>query len=369
MITKGISKYVRGQYIYLRITPSLATKLGIKQYVPTKQPNTAQGNLYVDALIQQLYTEINQKLNTSTTAGTFAEYFQMFLQSESFGKAEKTITGWRTAYTAIIVNQGYANTNINDITIQPNGKKISVVEKILNQYINTGTTSATTKHDYYRAFRRFVQWLLDSGELTIQPRFKLIKNKLPASSGKPIRIYTQDEVERMIEYNLSLSQPHRTEFAYFIALMWDTPLRIHEPLELRRSDFDFTTKRINVKSKDGKRIEYIPITATIEVIYNKLLQLYPSRKKLFSWENNNKRLRLYLLDTFKNTGIERNGRLWHEFKKSYITRLMQKLHTKELSIDEIVTLSRCSLDVLRKHYWYINPNVVSSPLESISIEL
>lgn len=364
MITKGISKYVRGQYIYLRITPSLATKLGIKQYVPTKQPNTAQGNLYVDALIQQLYREINNPSTTLVTEQTFNYYFNEFLRSEAPNKAYKTVEAWRTAYTVIFVKQGYAETNINQLKQHAN-KQISIIEEILTQYINTATVGATTKHNYLRAIHRFIQWLIDNGELTTPPRFKLIKNKLPASSGKPIRIYTQDEVERMIEYNLSLSQPHRTEFAYLIALLWDTPLRIHEPLELLRSDFDFNTMRLNVLSKDSKRVEYIPITPTMEIIYNKLLQLHPNQKKLFSWSNNKKRLRLYLLDTFNKTGIEPNGRLWHEFKKSYITRLMQKLHTKELSIDEIVTLSRCSLDVLRKHYWYINPNIVASQLGTL----
>lgn len=54
-------------------------------------------------------------------------------------------------------------------------------------------------------------------------------------------------------------------------------------------------------------------------------------------------------------GVERDGRSFHEFKKTYISRLVAEVGTK-MSLFEVARLARCSEQVLTRHYLKLGTN-------------
>lgn len=67
------------------------------------------------------------------------------------------------------------------------------------------------------------------------------------------------------------------------------------------------------------------------------------------------RLRRTLYDLMDAAGVERDGRSFHEFKKTYISRLVAEVGTK-MSLFEVARLARCSEQVLTRHYLKLGTN-------------
>ncbi|RYE31365.1 MAG: site-specific integrase [Sphingobacteriales bacterium] len=283
--------------------------------------------------------------------------FDEFLRVNGANKSSKTIEWYNCSFNAIVPT----DQKLQPVTtvIRQEFKSILLLEKMIENYLITTKHKGDTPENYYMGMHKFVEWCYEEGYIEAMPRWKRLKSLIPISPGKPIKIYSENEVATFIKHNQEISNNEayfkrtrqaRLQFAWLIRLLDETPLRIHEPLEAVKDDIDLRQKVMRVLSKDGKRWEYIPLTKTLLRLFDEMFEELHVKDKLFTWNRGNEsKLRKYLHDTMTETQIERDGRGFHEFKKTYITRQVLRIG-KDLSIVEVARLARCSIKVLEEHY-------------------
>ena len=107
-----------------------------------------------------------------------------------------------------------------------------------------------------------------------------------------------------------------------IRFLYYTSMRIHQALSLTWSNVLWEQEVITIKRKGRKEHYQFPITRQIEAVLNKLPR---DREHIFPWGVNS-RSRLYkrLQHACDELGIDRDGRAFHVFRKTRITKLAEK---------------------------------------------
>ena len=75
------------------------------------------------------------------------------------------------------------------------------------------------------------------------------------------------------------------------------------------------------------------------------------------------RLGRTFLSMCTNAKVDPGGRLFHEFKETYIMRLVTRVG-KDLSLPEVARLARCGVQISERHYLSISPDTLRTKLET-----
>lgn len=209
--------------------------------------------------------------------------------------------------------------------------------------------------NYRRAYNTFLAWCVKNKYLaeTVE-----INQYFPKPIPKKVQVFTIDEYMALYNYFVKKDK----EFAVLLQLLVSTGLRIHEALELRRTDIIGNT--IHILSKDGKRAE----TVTISDSLLQTLEALPKWKhgRVFSWQLSAvSRLRKRLNAAMEQNGIPRNGRSFHELRKTFISIMANN----GVDVRTAAILARCDIKVMMKHYTVMSTETVQNAVSLIESKI
>ncbi len=352
--------------LYIVLQRTAASLLGITRDIATGIQDTKEGREEAEELLVALTHKYNavrggysNALGSQhrTTGLTIKQAFDRFVEQHGAQRSANSVRNYKLAYNAVL-HHGEERKGLADESAH-GGKKQLYVEHLLEMMITTrrtakGAVTPETCEIYARTFLIFLQWSFDEGLMPRMASRKRIRKLHPHMPGKAIKIYGQDEIDQLTAYcyREGASTSER-RIGHLISVLARTPLRIHEALTTRLGDIDMTTHTLKVQRKDGRQWEYVPLMARdVEMLKQIAAETgakNPADRILGYRETSTSRLRRTYLTVAKDAEVELNGRLFHEYKKTYITRMVQRVG-KDLSLQEVSRLARCGLQVLEKHY-------------------
>jgi len=175
---------------------------------------------------------------------TLVDSFELSLRAEN--KSPRTIA----VYTEGVAQ--FANwLDVMEMDIQPGKVTRRHVREFLDHLIST--RSAATARNRYSALRQFFAWLLNEGEVTVNPMSDM---KPPEVPPKPIRVLTEDELRALLAACAGRDFVSRRDNA-LIRLLADTGMRRGELAGLRVEDVDLREQVAVVVGK-GRRTRACP---------------------------------------------------------------------------------------------------------------
>jgi site-specific recombinase XerC len=129
------------------------------------------------------------------------------------------------------------------------------VETWLLELRDAGAKSATV-NNRYRSLKRLMAWLVDEGELDVDPMAKM---KPPAIAEVPLKPLTDDELAAMFKACSGSRFDDRRDTA-LVRLFVSTGARVSEIAGLRVDDLDLAARQAYVTGK-GNRGRVLPLTA------------------------------------------------------------------------------------------------------------
>lgn len=248
---------------------------------------------------ENLYLEsIGLKPNTTITRKNLKQLFDLFISEREITLAPRTITNDKLAYRQFIRK---------NIVAEP-----EFIEQCVKESLKTTKISDESKNIYLKTFQVFLNWLFANGHLEV--RLNLKKKYFFKGTDKENEIFYENEILALLEY---FDKKDR-EFAILINFLLHTGLRINEALTLTFKQV--RTDRIILSNKVEKTAEVLIISQDIYNILNELRQ--PGKTKVFRWKYTSySRLNRTLTTAMENLNIEKRGRSFHEFRKTFLYNL------------------------------------------------
>ncbi len=331
--------------IIVRKTSSNKEKLYITfkgKQVSTGLPNTEYGKSEARKILKQLNEEErNHRFNIKPEKDTLtvSQAFDKFLAQKKKSRDKKTIEWYECSYKAFFP----IDFPVHKVE-RRNGVTISWLELNIQEMITRQAKSSATLAIYVRGTGVFVHWLYEEGYISFPVRLSRLKKMIKNAPKKPIRVYNEEEIQAICE-QLRQDETYK-DLAFCIEIMVATGMRIHEVLELTWN----AVKKdiIEIESKDKRSIQLISRSEQVNKILEKIPRK-PLQNKVFKWsQESDSRLRQALYTAMKNANIERDGRSFHEFRKTFITRLI--VHNKKMNIFDIASAARCEIRIIQQHY-------------------
>lgn len=359
----------RSKNIVLSLSKRVAEVLDVPRYVSIGLPDSPANRIIAEEVLADVtdryykalgfpgYSAVDRQ-QALISAATIGACYKVFLDEYSVHRSEKSRIGYDLAYRAIMAH-GDPGRLISD-TVTRASRPTPYLEMVISSFIAKGvgingkSVSARTLENYMIAFGVFVNWAHAEGYLTAPVALANLRRRLPPRPGKKIEIYTDLEIKTVIAWCMAEGQKlHYQRMGDILSILSRTSLRIHEVLEMKVSDIDTTTLTLGVLRKDGRTREYIPITPVEIEILEKAMNRNGCKMPddlVFGYRRaSSSRLVRTLHDVFRQAGVVRGKRGFHEFRKTFITRLCREVGRK-LSLHEVSRLARCSIVVLERHY-------------------
>lgn len=285
-----------------------------------------------------------------------SEAFQQFLDTMGPARRLKTVQNWKHAYAAFIDSDYPAAA-----TVRQGSHDVLRIEADIERVITQRARTPVTLSNYLRAIKVFTKWMSQEGITPSDIRGPRLKRMIGTIKPKAIEIWSQEELDKLMAWYRS----HSPVDALLIDLLINTGLRIHEALELTWADIDLAQRIIIVERKDGKIMQYLPLTTAVERI---LSQLPHDRPTLFPWKlSSTGRLRNRLETACAESGVDRKGRSFHTFRKTYISRLVDRVGN-DLDAFTVSRLARARVEVIQNHYLQIPPEKLRLAAEKVTRE-
>ncbi|MBI2794729.1 MAG: site-specific integrase [Ignavibacteria bacterium] len=361
--------------LYISLPRRVARDLNIPRDIATGIVASPHGWMSARRMLEDLIRrwQIARGVVRDTTAAiTLAEAFERFLADHGARRSRASLRNYKLAWQAVICH-GNAHDPVNRVvvrgSVQCSTAELAMAELVRTCQTPTGSITIESVAIYLRTFMVFCNWANREGLMPIVPRASTIRKMMPHRPGKPVQIYTDTEIEAMLAICRRPSAPKsQVKVGHIIAVLARTPLRLHEALALKREDIDTTAMTIRVERKDARTWEYIPLTGDDIALLARIAQENGVQKPhdaiLGYHSTSDSRLRRTLYEVMHRAGIERNNRSWHEFKKTYISRVVRRIGT-DLSIFEASRLARCSAPVLERHYLKLEPHELRQKIEKM----
>lgn len=157
--------------------------------------------------------------------------------------------------------------------------------ELLTQYFNANSMADSTRNRKIVSFKKFAQYLIDSGQARHNPFDKAPKDlRQRAIANQEIKWLTPEKVNKLLS---DLYKPDRqgqrkkSEFArlrdYTIAVViLNLGLRVSEICDLKWQDINFERELLLVKASKHNKSRYIPIN---QAVSDKLLDWHFAEKK------------------------------------------------------------------------------------------
>ena len=245
-----------------------------------------------------------EPLRPATKRITLFDAFKRFIEEYAQFRARKTREQYIYAMKMFFPDPSLYTTNqLTDIQTAIIGVK------------SARKTSETTINSYMRSLSTFFNWCVQKRIMKENP---ISSRDIPKPDLPEPKNWEDSELQRLFEY-LKVKD---VEFYCLIRLIYVTSMRIHQALGLKWENILREEECIRIKRKGRKEPYYFPITHQVESVLN----LLPQRDGMvFKWQNGS-RNRLYqrLNEACDELGIDRDGRAFHVFRKTRITKLAER---------------------------------------------
>lgn len=223
--------------------------------------------------------------------------------------------------------------------------------EFIHEFVSSHTLAKRTFNNYLVCFKQVLNWASRNDFL---PENLDISEYYYTLENKPVKYFTKDECLNLFLYfwnNRGKRRWHTMskEFALMLETMWLTGARIGDVLSLTWAQVDFENKVITWKNKRTKQPEAVPTSPKAMQVLALVKALTPNRDKVFRWKIGARTtLRKWLFAAFEALGIERRGRSFHCFRKTFCKRVFETLR---LPIHQSLILVRHkTVDVTVRHY-------------------
>lgn len=313
----------------------------------TGLPDTPQGRAQAQKILEQEWLRAHGlEKPAQTRAVRIAEAWAQYVQIKRPQLQPKTLSGYEQAYNRIVGQQNFVLTESN-------------VLACVREFLGAFTDSDTTRNVYLTAFQVFLNWCtaekLLLGEHGTSTAVHISRNRVAVQHK--IQMFTPEECAAIYAYFLE----HDPEFAALLELLRLTGARISDALTLTWEQIDMQGRTITWRNKRSKLPERVPI-APVAV---ELLEKIPRRRggAVFRWQpSSDSRLRRRLYDAMQTLKIPRDGRSFHEFRKTYCTMIFDL----GLPISASLALVRHkTVDVTIKHYLGRNEDALHDAIKDL----
>lgn len=218
-------------------------------------------------------------------------------------KAEKTLRNEMLSYKLILHKDvEFTNTNVDKL-----------VAEFVHNAINRKLSNVTI-NSYLRSLQSFLNWSKRNGYVEHIDNFKrLYKQK---ETLKPNAYFTHEEMTKIIND----AEKRDYEFGLFLKFLYYSGCRIGEALNIKWSDID--NRKIELKNKISKKLEYVYISNTLKEVLDKLKVINGQKERLFRFVDPES-LTARLYRAMARLSIPRNGRNIHAIRKSYLRMLFE----------------------------------------------
>ena len=168
---------------------------------------------------------------------------------EASTRAHKTILIYRVAMTRLgkFVAWRYHQVDVLSITRQH-------IEEFLIFTVNTNH-SAYTVSTYYQAINRFYKWLLEEGEIAVNPVEKIRTPKVPETDREVMSV---EHITALIK-SCDGNEFNQRRDAAIIRVLIDTGMRLSELTCVTLTDVDLKEKTIHIPKAKGGKNRDVPI--------------------------------------------------------------------------------------------------------------
>lgn len=307
--------------------------------IHTGLPDSPQGRAQAQKILEQEWLRVHGLLTARTDTVRIAEAWEQYVQIKRGQLQPKTLSGYEQAYSRI-VHKNFVLTEDN-------------VLACVREFLAAFTDSDTTRNVYLTAFQVFLNWC--TAEKLLSTSVNISRHRVPVQHT--IQTFTREECTALYEYFCE----HDPEFAVLLELMRLTGARISDALSLTWEQIDVQARTITWRNKRSKQKECVPVAPVVV----ELLRQVPRRGSaaVFRWQvSSDSRLRRRLYDAMKELKIARNGRSFHEFRKTYCSTIFDL----GLPIAAALTLVRHkTVDVTIKHYLARNEEALHEAIKDL----
>jgi integrase len=255
---------------------------------------------YAERQKELLYLEqVGLKKTTVIKRQYLNEIFDKYISEREINKAVKTIVSDKISFKTIIKKNIIVDREL--------------IENCVKQMLKRENLSNESKNIYLRTFQTFLNWMHEHGY--ISERLNLKKKYYFKNIKHENKIFTKQEIFKIVDYfkNIDL------EFSVLVEFLFRTGLRIGEALRLNWSDIK--NNQIYLLNKTDKSHETILLSPAVN---NLLLKIKTDRKKIFRWKDTSySRLNRRFTKALENLEIEKDGRSFHELRKSFLFYLQR----------------------------------------------
>lgn len=289
--------------------------------------------------------ERDQLTTVKATRITIEKAFERFMRDYGSLRSKKTQAHYRNSYAACFVRPHEALTRDNIIANIREARMLHTGVTV-NGW-NSYRTSITTMQRY---------WVRE-GMLHEAPDLSLLfVRKRPVA----VKIWAQEEIDQIVTY----FHERDPEYALFLQILAITGLRVHELLELTWAQI--TGDVVWLTSKDGNRNESIPMFSALRALLDEIIVLDPertSKHRVWRWADSNvSRLRHRLHDACEVLGIDDEGRSFHTFRKTFVSRMA----ANGVDVRLAASLARCDVPVMMKHYTLLQGEKKSVAMQELA---
>lgn len=263
--------------------------------------DTETNRKYAERIKENMYLElIGLRATTVIQRKNLQQLFDLYISEREITKAPKTLRMDKIAYKNIFKKSIYSVPEL--------------IESEVKIFLKKSVIADESKNIYMRTIQTFFNWLHENGH--IPERINLKKKYFLKTVKIKNKIFTIDEINKLIQYFNKIDK----EFSVLIQLLSLTGLRIGEALDLTYSQV--FPNRIELHNKNDRTSEQLIIT---NVVYD-LIQSIRQKgiDKVFRWKYSScSRLNRRFNTALENIGIEKDGRSFHEIRKSFLFYLQK----------------------------------------------
>lgn len=336
--------------------PSNTNRLYIKyrsvRYA-TGLPDSKENRRIAEEMIMQLWRRDHGMLDAETMVNlspkekkpTFFEAYKKF-EIERYARLnEQTKSIYEYAFDYLVKKNGYLHKAMDEDSFR----------QILIDFQNTDhKLTSSSRRIILINFRVFHKWSCK--------RYKIEYNNTleyaPPPTKKLVKVYSEHEYLAILDY----FDKRDREFSLLLRFMLATGFRISEALNMRWNQIKGDI--IEIPNKTNKsQIETFPVSVELSTIIAEL-RIFKNADRLFRWGGNSvSTLRKKLNLGFDEIGIEKDGRAFHVFRKTFNKRLLQSGVTIETARE---LMRHKNIETTIKHYTLITDEEKSEALNTLT---
>lgn len=303
-------------------------------------PNTPQGLKYAEEMLEQFWLQ-RKGLIAPTEKAKYT--FQQLWEAYEKVRKQKLTSGTLMAYKCSF------NTILKDIKQCCTRKNLL---RFISEYIADHEYKASTFNNHIRNVKTIAKWAYRNDYLQEKLDDEDVKEYYLRVEESDNKMFTMEECEKLFTYLWNFENPEKKEFALLLKLLWMTGARISDVLTLTWIQVIPDQNLIIWKNKMTKRPEAVPISDIALTVFTQIKAITPDREKVFRWNYNQThigQLRNQLDKAMAALGIERDGRSFHCFRKTFINAVYDMPGIEIKAALQLVRHTK--MDVSKRHYW------------------